>query len=87
MPIIMILTLLLFMTPMTSVKAKETVSEKASKTSHDIKRAGKNGINRTQEAVCMKGDAKCLKQKAKHRAQELNDKTQDKAREIKNKID
>lgn len=67
--------------------AEETMGEKASATMHDGKRAVKKGVNRTKEALCAEGDAKCLKDKAANRVEEGVDYTKDKAKEVKNKVD
>lgn len=67
--------------------AAETMGEKATATGHDAKRAVKKGVNRTKEAFCAEGDAKCLKDKAANRVEEGVDYTKDKAKEVKNKVD
>ncbi|KYG66413.1 hypothetical protein AZI86_05020 [Bdellovibrio bacteriovorus] len=67
--------------------AEETMGEKAGATAHDAKRAVKKGVNRTKEAFCAEGDAKCLKDKAANRVEEGVDYTKDKAKEVKNKVD
>ena len=69
------------------VFAEETVGEKAAAAGHDAKRATKKTWHRTKEAVCMKGDAKCAAEKAKHRMEEGGDAVTDKASEVKNSID
>lgn len=69
------------------VHADETVGEKAKATSNDAGRSVKKGVNRVDEALCAKSDAKCLAEKAKHRGEEATDYTKDKASEIKNDID
>lgn len=70
-----------------AVHAEETMGEKVTDSAKDAKRAIKKGAHRVEEAVCMKGDAKCLAEKAKHRGTEAMDATKDKASEIKNKVD
>lgn len=70
-----------------TVHAEETYGEKTQATAHDAKRAMKKGAHRTKEAMCMKGDAKCLAEKAKHRGEEAGDAVSDKAAEMKNKMD
>jgi uncharacterized low-complexity protein len=67
--------------------AEETVGEKAQATAHDMKRSVKKSAHHAQEAVCAKSDAKCLAEKAKHRANEAGEATGDKAKEIKNDVD
>ena len=67
--------------------AAETVGEKVEATAHDAKRAVKKGVNRTKEALCAKGDLKCLAEKGKHRGEEGVDATKDKVNEIKNDVD
>lgn len=67
--------------------AAETAGEKVKSSAHDAKRATKKGAHRVAEKLCMKDDAECLADKAKHRAQEAGDATKDKARELKNKVD
>ncbi len=69
------------------VHGAESVGEKAQATSNDAGRSVKKGVNRVKESVCMESDAKCLAEKAKHRALEGKDYTKDKVSEIKNKID
>jgi hypothetical protein len=70
-----------------AVYAEETMSEKAAATADNAARAIKKGAHRTQEAVCAKGDAKCLAEKARNRGTEAADYTKDKTKEVKNKID
>ena len=72
---------------MTTVHAEETMGEKAQATANDAGRAVKKGAHRAKEAVCMKSDAKCLAEKAKHRGQEAGDAVSDKASEVKNNVD
>ncbi len=67
--------------------AEETVSEKATASAHDAKRASKKAWHRTKEAVCMKGDVKCAAEKAKHRVNEAGETVGDKAAEAKNAVD
>ena len=83
---VLIMTLVLtgFLAP---IYAAETIGEKTEATTKDIKRAVKKGAHRASEALCAKGDAKCLAEKAKHRAEEGVDAVKDKASEIKNEID
>ncbi|MBC7467500.1 MAG: hypothetical protein H7256_16035 [Bdellovibrio sp.] len=70
-----------------TVHAEETMGEKAQATTNDAGRAMKKGAHRAKEAVCMKSDAKCLAEKAKHRGQEAGDAIGDKASEVKNNVD
>lgn len=70
-----------------TVHAEETAGEKTKVMANDTKRAMKKGAHRTEEMVCMKSDAKCLAEKAKHRASEAGDAVSDKASEVKNKVD
>lgn len=70
-----------------ALHAEETIGEKAAATANDAQRAVKKGAHRAEEMVCMEGDAKCLAEKAKHRAQEAGDYTKDKAKEVKNTVD
>lgn len=67
--------------------AEETLGEKAKATANDAKRGVKKGVNRTKEAFCAEGDAKCLKDKAANRIEEGVDATKDKAKEVKNSVD
>lgn len=67
--------------------AEETMGEKAKATVNDAKRATKKGAHRVKEAVCMKGDAKCLQEKAQNRLKEGKDYVEDKAGEVKDKVD
>jgi hypothetical protein len=71
----------------TMAHAAETMGEKTEATANDAGRAMKKGAHRTEEALCMQGDAKCLAKKAKHRAEEGKDYTKDKAKEWKNDVD
>jgi anti-sigma28 factor (negative regulator of flagellin synthesis) len=67
--------------------SEETLGEKAEAVTNDATRSVKKGVNRTQEAVCMKDDVECLSEKAKHRAEEGTDYSKDKVKELKNDID
>jgi hypothetical protein len=67
--------------------AEETLGEKAEAATNDATRSVKKGVHRAQETVCAEGDMKCLSEKAKHRAEEGKDYTQDKAKELKNDVD
>ncbi len=67
--------------------AEETMGEKAKATGNTVKRSAKKGMNRVEEAVCMKGDAKCLAQKAGNRMEEGADYVKDKAVETKDAVD
>jgi hypothetical protein len=67
--------------------AEETMGEKAAATGNDVKREAKKVGHRTQELVCAEGDAKCLAEKAEHRATEGGDYVHDKAVEAKNAVD
>lgn len=82
-------TLILFalMGIVSSAHSAETIGEKAKATSNDAGRAINKGANRVKETVCAESDAKCLEEKAKHRAHEGAEYTKDKASEIKNEID
>ena len=80
--------LLVAMTVMvSSVYAVQTDSEKNEATKKELKREANKAINRVEEAVCMEGDAECLKQKVEHRLEESSDAVKDKASEIKDKVD
>jgi len=72
---------------MGAAHAEETATEKVGTTANDAKRSVKKGMNRAKEAVCMEGDVKCAAKKAKHRATETGDVIQDKASEVKDKVD
>lgn len=82
---------MVFFSTLIPVHASQTMGEKAEVTSNDAKRATKKGYHRTKEAFCGKltGDnkAECLAKEAKNRIQEGADATQDKANEIKDKMD
>lgn len=67
--------------------AESTAKENATATARDVKRAGKKVAHRAKEMVCMKGDAKCLAEKAKHRAQEGAEAVSDKAKGAADAID
>ncbi|MBN8542592.1 MAG: hypothetical protein J0L82_19535 [Deltaproteobacteria bacterium] len=75
----------------TSVRAEETLSEKATVTGKSVKRSAKKGVNRTKEAICGKltGDSKveCMAKEAGNRIEESSDVVKDKASEIKNNVD
>lgn len=68
------------------VHAEETMGDKASATANDVKRAAKKGADKTSEALCTEGDAKCAARKLKHRGTEAKDATVDKVEDTKNKI-
>ncbi len=70
-----------------SAMAEETMAEKTEAKAHNVKRSMKKGAHRTQEAVCMEGDVKCMEKKAAHRMEEAKDYTKDKASEAKNAVD
>lgn len=69
------------------VFSAETIGEKTKSVVNYGKREAKKGAHRTKEAFCMKGDAACAAEKAKHRAQEAGDYLKDKAEEVKNNVD
>ncbi len=67
--------------------AEETPAERTEATLKDTKRGLKKGAHRVEEKICMKGDAECLAEKAKHRAEEAASATKDKAEEAADKVD
>lgn len=67
--------------------ADESTSEKVSDKARDTKREMKDKAHRAEEKMCDDSDAKCLKEKAEHRASEAKDATKDKTTEVKNKVD
>lgn len=67
--------------------ADESTGEKAQATTNHVKRSIKRGAHRAEEKVCMKSDAECLAEKAKHRASEAGEYTKDKANETLDKVD
>jgi uncharacterized low-complexity protein len=71
----------------TVAHAEETMGEKAEVKAHNTKRAMKKGAHKASEATCMKGDAKCMADKVDHRTSETGDVMNDKATEMKNKMD
>lgn len=80
-----ILSLAVLSSPM--VYAAETVSEKATATTNDIKRDVKGKVHRVDEKICDMTDKSCVGKKVKNRAKEAGDYTKDKASEVKNVID
>jgi uncharacterized protein YjbJ (UPF0337 family) len=87
MKLTQILAIAAMTTLFTSAYALETENEKNETTKNEMSRTTDKAINRVKEAVCMEGDAECLKQKAKHRVEEATDTVTDKASEVKNKVD
>jgi hypothetical protein len=81
------MTLVLALGFMSAAHAEESATEKAGTQMNDAGRAVKKGMNRTKEAVCMEGDAKCAGKKMKHRATETGDAIKDKGAEVKDKVD
>ena len=71
----------------TSLMAEETTSEAVKEKAHDVKRDLKKKAHRIEEAACAEGDAKCLAKKAKNRGSEAKEYMQDKATEMKDKVD
>ncbi len=65
----------------------ESAGERAEAKAHNAHRSMKKSGHRISEALCAKGDAKCLGEKAKHRGQEGSDFVKDKAEQGKNKVD
>jgi len=61
--------------------AEQTESEKADAQKNELKRDVKKKWHHAEEAACSKGDAACLEQKAKHRAQEGDQYMKDKVQE------
>ncbi|MBK8814309.1 MAG: hypothetical protein IPN42_01800 [Methylococcaceae bacterium] len=82
-----ILAITAITTLFTNAYALETENEKTEATKNELSRTTDKAINRIKEAVCMEGDAECLKQKAQHRIEETTDVVKDKSSEIKNKVD
>jgi len=64
----------------------EKVEQKTTETAHDVKRGAKKGMHKVEDKMCMKGDVKCLEQKAKHKVEEGSDYVKDKASETKDKV-
>ena len=67
--------------------AEETIPEKAAKTGNDVKRSVKKGAHRAEETIKSPDEDAKTRAKIKNRAQEAQDSTVDKGKEIKNKID
>ena len=67
--------------------AEETMGEKAQVKAKDVKRSIKKGAHKTSETVCIKSDTKCMADKIENRTKEAGEVIQDKAVEVKNKID
>lgn len=70
-----------------SAFAGETYPEKGKSTANDVKRQGRKGVNRVEEALCTGTKAECAKGKAKNRAGETKDAVSDEANELKEKVD
>lgn len=66
-------------------RADETVKDQVVESGHNVKRSTKKVAHRTEEALCAKGDAACLAEKAKHRVKEGTEYMGDKANEVENK--
>ncbi len=84
--LLLLITLGFFSLTATSFAA-ETIGEKVQVKSRDIERAATEKMNRLEEAVCMESDVECLAKKANNRAEEAEEAVEDKAIELKNKID
>jgi len=67
--------------------AEETVGEKAEKTGNDIKRGAVKAGHRTEEAIKTPDKDAKRRAKVKNRVKEAETRTEDKAKEIGNKID
>jgi hypothetical protein len=70
-----------------SAFAAETVGEKASAKTNNVKREVKHKVNSVEEKICDKTDKTCFAEKAKNRTNETKDYSKDKAKEGKNVID
>ena len=68
-------------------RAEETVGEAATEKAHDAKRAIHKGVDKVEDKLCDKGDAKCLAQKGKHKVKEGAEYVKDKGSEAKDKVD
>lgn len=71
----------------TAVIAEETISEKLQAKANDLKRSASKTVNRMEEAVCTGSEVECMAQKAGNRAEEAKQTVEDKAEEVKNKVD
>lgn len=56
-------------------------NDSAEKRTNEMKRSTKKQMHRLDEKVCLESDAECLREKAKHRAEEGADYVEDKAEE------
>ncbi|MCB1986024.1 MAG: hypothetical protein H6936_01550 [Burkholderiales bacterium] len=65
----------------------ETMQESMQDLKNDAERKANQKMNRLEEAVCLKSETECLKQKAENRMQESTDAVVDKYEEITNVID
>lgn len=70
-----------------SAFAAETIGEKASAKTNNVKRKMKHKVNSVEEGICDKTDKSCLAEKAKNRTNETKDYATDKVKEGKNVID
>ncbi|MFT3843073.1 MAG: hypothetical protein QM723_39155 [Myxococcaceae bacterium] len=65
----------------------QTAGDKVKETGNDIKREGRKGANRVDESLCTGTKAECAARKAKHRGQETKDAVDDKATEVKDRVE
>lgn len=65
----------------------QTAGDKVKETGNDIRREGRKGANRVDESLCTGTKAECAARKAKHRAQETKDTVDDKATEVKDRVE
>lgn len=65
----------------------QTAGEKAKDTLNDGSRKVKKSMHRAGEALCTGTKAECAKKKLQHRVKEGKDAVEDKAEEIKDKVD
>jgi hypothetical protein len=69
------------------VQAETTPTEKVQEVGQDTAKVTKKAVRATKDAVCAKGDVECAAQKAKHKLQNTGDEINDKANDVKKKVD
>ena len=87
MKLLLMTAIIVFLSAPFQASAKETFAESMQDLKNDTQREAKQKLNRLEEAVCMKSEAECLKEKAVNRIEEAADAVADKYIEIINKID
>ena len=69
-----------------SLHAEYTTGEKVNEAAQDTGKNMKQAGRAIKDAVCMKGDAACAAQKAKHKMQNAGDEVSDKVDDVKKHV-